>query len=166
MVAFYHINAVDENAKRKLWQQSRKLGMELKIYEKIIVETALKGSKWENMKFFLEGSIQKERYRNLWNGYQCVVFIPKIDASALLKLEKKSSEAFFMAVVVEDRILDRKGLQDLADLPPMDQLLSQTAAILKTPIQKTHQLLGSNLQTLSSNLDQYVKDQSPSSEEK
>ena len=71
-----------------------------------------------------------------------------------------------LAVGVEDRILDRKGLQDLADLPPMDQLLSQTAAILKTPIQKTHQLLGSNLQTLSSNLDQYVKDQSPSSEEK
>ena len=70
--------------------------MELKIYEKIIVETALKGSKWENMKFFLEGSIQKERYRNLWNGYQCVVFNPIIDANAFLKLEKKSSEAYFM----------------------------------------------------------------------
>ena len=66
------------------------------------------------------------------------------------------------AVGVEDRILDRKGLENLIALPPIEQLLAETVSILKSPIQKTTQLLGSNVQQLSTNLSQYVKDKTPS----
>ena len=66
------------------------------------------------------------------------------------------------AVGVEDRILDRNGLENLIALPPIEQLLAETVSILKTPIQKTTQLLGSNVQQLSTNLSQYVNDQTPS----
>ena len=42
----------------------------------------------------------------------------------------------------------------------MEDLLAQTSAILKMPIQKTSPLLDSNAQQLSTNLSQYVKDRS------
>ena len=42
----------------------------------------------------------------------------------------------------------------------MEDLLAQTSAILKMPIQKTSPLLDSNAQQLSTNLSQYVKERS------
>ena len=53
----------------------------------------------------------------------------------------------------------------MINMPPMEDLLAQTSAILKMLIQKTSQLLGSNAQQLSTNLSQYVKDRSSTATE-
>lgn len=65
-----------------------------------------------------------------------------------------------MAAVVDNRIIDRTGIEELIKMPPLESLLAETVAILNSPAQKTSQLLGSNQQALSTNLSQYIKDQS------
>ena len=72
---------------------------------------------------------------------------------------------FLSAVGIDDRILDRNGVNEMINMPPMEDLLAQTSAILKMPIQKTSQLLGSNAQQLSTNLSQYVKDRTSTATE-
>ena len=64
------------------------------------------------------------------------------------------------AAVVDNRILDRAGIEELIKLPPLESLLGETVAILSSPAQKTSQLLASNQQALSTNLNQYIKDKS------
>merc|ERR1712223_2216551 len=51
-------------------------------------------------------------------------------------------------------------IEELIKMPPLESLLAETVAILNSPAQKTSQLLGSNQQALSTNLSQYIKDQS------
>jgi len=155
MIAFFHANDLGTRSTRRAWQNSRRLGMELKVYEKIIMKGAFKDTKWENMLVFLEGSTKN----------QSVLFSPTIDGQKLFQFEKKAPELYFIAVGIDDRILDRNGVNEMINMPPMEDLLAQTSAILKMPIQKTSQLLGSNAQQLSTNLSQYVKDRSSTATE-
>ena len=62
--------------------------------------------------------------------------------------------------MVENRILDRAGVEALVKMPTLESLLGETVALLNSPAQKTSQLLNSNQQALSTNLSQYVKDKS------
>ena len=62
--------------------------------------------------------------------------------------------------MVENRILDRKGIEALEKMPPIESLLGETVALLNSPAQKLSQLLNSNQQALSTNLTQYIKDKS------
>ena len=62
--------------------------------------------------------------------------------------------------MVENRILDRAGVEALVKMPLLESLLGETVALLNSPAQKTSQLLNSNQQALSTNLSQYVKDKS------
>ena len=69
-----------------------------------------------------------------------------------------------LGAVVEDRILDRAQVADLAQMPPKDSLLGEIVALLNMPSQKMSQLLNHNQQSLSQNLSQYVKDQGKETE--
>ena len=60
---------------------------------------------------------------------------------------------------MENRILSKDELVHVASLPPLDQLLGQTVSLLGSAASKTHSLLSSHQQELSSNLQQYIKDQ-------
>ena len=73
------------------WQNSRRLGMELKVYEKIIMKGAFKDTKWENMLVFLEGSTKN----------QSVLFSPTIDGQKLFQFEKKAPELYFIGTYVK-----------------------------------------------------------------
>ena len=66
----------------------------------------------------------------------------------------------FAGVVVENRLLSKRQLQELAKMPPIGALRAELCAILSSPAQRTAALLSSNQQALSANLAQYVKDQS------
>lgn len=152
MIGIYHFNAIGTRNYRKAWQNARRLQMNLETYEPVMVKGALDGTRWENLLFFLKGTNPKDGQR--------FVFCPEILPKSLLQFEKKVPEAYLMAAVVENRILDRAGVEELVKMPPLESLLGETVALLNSPAQKTSQLLNSNQQALSTNLSQYVKDQS------
>ena len=65
--------------------------------------------------------------------------------SALRKLLHPHS-----GVIVENRLLSKRRLQDMVKMPPMDALRAELCAILSTPAQKTASLLSSNQQARQS----------------
>ena len=125
----------------------------------IISSNYILGTKWENLIFFLDGA-NKDRAGGTKEVGQRFTFGREIDAKSLLQFEKKVPEAYLIAAVVENRIIDRAGVEELIKMPPLESLLGETVAILNSPAQKLSQLLNSNQQALSTNLGQYIKDQS------
>merc|ERR1712080_199995 len=89
MIGFYHFNYTESRQARKAWQNGKRLKMELKTYEHVMVKGALKGTKWENLLFFLDGSIghpcmgAPSSRKNVQRIAFCSEFLPK----NLLQLE-------------------------------------------------------------------------------
>ncbi len=61
--------------------------------------------------------------------------------------------------MVDNRVLNKKQLQDLAAMPDLDIQRGELCSILQAPVRKTMSMLSSNQTSLSRNLEQYVKDQ-------
>ena len=70
----------------------------------------------------------------------------------------KVPEFQLLAVVVHGRILSKSGVQDLVNMPDLATQRAELSALLSFNQRKTLSLLGANQQSLSTNLDQYVKD--------
>ena len=70
----------------------------------------------------------------------------------------KVPEFQLLAVVVHDRILSKAGVQDLVNMPDLATQRAELSTLLSFNQRKTLSLLGANQQSLSTNLDQYVKD--------
>ena len=68
------------------WQNAKRLKMHLKTFEHLVVKAAIKGTKFDNLSFFLDGSRQNEGQR--------FVFSPEINLQGLLQFEKKVPDAF------------------------------------------------------------------------
>ena len=86
----------------------------------------------------------------------------QVDPSRLLSYDKKVSEFILLAAIIGNRMLDRAGLTHAANnLYPrgIESLHGELCAILQSPVQKTCNLLSRSQQTLSQNLEQYIKDQ-------
>ena len=60
---------------------------------------------------------------------------------------------------MENHLLSKRQLQELAKMPPIDALRVELCAVLSSPAQKSAALLSGNQQALSTNLAQFVKDQ-------
>merc|ERR1712180_443795 len=89
---------------------------------------------------------------------QPILFSPKTDPKKLLAYEKKVPEFQLLAVVVHGRILSKAGVQDLVNMPDLATQRAELSTLLSFNQRKTLSLLGANQQSLSTNLDQYVKD--------
>jgi large subunit ribosomal protein L10 len=60
-----------------------------------------------------------------------------------------------VAGLVEGRVLDARGVQTLAELPPRDALLAQLAGTLQSPLAQLAGTLESILSTFAATLDAY-----------
>ena len=129
----------------------------------------LRGTKWENcLHFFINFPGEHT---------QPILFSPKTDPKKLLAYEKKVPgkvcptltlnllmlqvpEFHLLAAVIHGRILSKAGVQELVTMPDLATQRAELSALLTINQRKTLSLLGANQQTLSTNLDQYVKDKS------
>ena len=67
--------------------------------------------------------------------------------------------------LVENQLLSREGLTRYAALPGIESLRGELCSVLNSGAQKTRSLLNSHQQKLSTNLEQYIRQLSPSNEE-
>eukprot|EP00088_Acartia_fossae_P032513 TRINITY_DN33280_c0_g1_i1.p1 TRINITY_DN33280_c0_g1~~TRINITY_DN33280_c0_g1_i1.p1 ORF type:complete len:262 (+),score=9.97 TRINITY_DN33280_c0_g1_i1:51-836(+) len=153
MIAFFHANPMSRNSFRTAWQNGRRIGMELKEYHHRVGKAGLRGTQWENCLHFW---FQFPGEMNL----QPILFSPNLQPDKLLKYEKKVPEFHLLGCVVENRILSRREVQELVKMPSLEQSRGELLSILNFHQQRTLQLLQSNQQQLSTNLSQYIKDQS------
>lgn len=152
MVAFFHSNSIAKCNFRKAWQDGRRIGMELKRYSLRVGKHGLRGTQWENcLHFFMDHEAEHLR--------QAIMFSPEVNPKQLLKFERKIPEFHLLGAVVENRIVSRDQLVQMVDMPSLDQLRGELVSVLQSPASRTTQLLGSNQQQLTANLQQYTKDQ-------
>jgi len=150
MIAFFHTNPIKEADWRKAWQNGRRAGMELQRFQRRVGVAGLRGTKWENcLHFFMNFPGEHT---------QPILFSPKTDPKKLLAYERKVPEFQLLAAVIHGRILSKAGVQELVTTPDLATQRAELSALLTFNQRKTLSLLGANQQTLSTNLDQYVKD--------
>ena len=150
MIAYFHANSLMWGPKRQNFQNARRSKFELVGYEKSVCEPVLRNSKWSNLLHFTRGSFNDCYF----------AFSEEVNPQGLLKFIKKAQDLVFLGVVVHGRIIDKAQLTKLANMPSIDILHSELSTILQMPLMKTTQLLQSHPQKLSTNLGQYIKDQS------
>lgn len=154
MIAIFHRNYMCKHDKHVAWQNARRIGMELQTHNDRVAKHAIRGTKWEPILNF---------YQPLPNE-TTLLFSPTVEFKKILSYDKKSIDMFLIAVVAYGKILSKIDIQELSDMPPIEAQRGQLCSILESHQQKTISLLNRNVQELSQNLTQYVKDQQPSSE--
>jgi len=153
MIVFFHTNPISDHKFRAAWQDGRRIGAELKRYNHRIGKYGLRGTQWENcLHFFMN---YKAEYLE-----QSMLFFPELNPKALIKYERKVAEFHILGAVVENRILSRGELISLVDMPSLDEMRAELSALLQSPAREVTRLLGANQQQLSTNLQQYIDDNS------
>ena len=152
MIGFYHTNPIARCNFRKAWQNGRRMNMELVRYNFRVGKAALRDTEYENcLHFFFNCYTQDYE--------QPMTFCPEVKPKQLITMEKKTPEFHLLGAVMYGRILSRKQVIELNDIPDLDQQRAQLVALLNANQSKLTSLLQSNQQQLSTNLDQYIKDQ-------
>ena len=151
MIGVFHANSIEPRNRHKAWQHAKRAKMDLAFYNRVIAEKALSGTKYENLLHFWRSCP--------FMSEQFVVFSPEVDPGAVLRLEKKIPEMYLMAVVVENRMLKKKQVQQLAESGlTLESARAELAGILQSPASRLSGLLGNPAMKLSLSLQQYVKD--------
>ena len=83
---------------------------------------------------------------------------PMLGPTSYSILMPQVPEFHLLAAVIHGRILSKAGVQELVTMPDLATQRAELSALLTFNQRKTLSLLGANQQTLSTNLDQYVKD--------
>lgn len=151
MVAIFHSNPISRSNFRIAWQNGRRIGMELKQYNRRIGKAGLVGTQWEN---FLHYWFQFPG--NLVD--QPLLFSPTVEPALLLRYERKVPEFSLLACVVENRILSRAQLVAMQDMPDLATCRAELAGLLAHHQRRTVGLLQAGQQQLTTNLAQLVKD--------
>jgi len=158
MIAFFHSNPIKRPNVHIAWQNGQRIGMDLKEYHYRVGKVGLRGTKWENCLHFWF------KFHGEMN-HQHILFSPELEPEKLLKYERKVPEFHLLGCVVENRILSKKEIQAMVQMPSLEQSRGELAAILGHHQQTTLRLLNSNQQQLATNLSQFIKDNSASDKE-
>ena len=150
MIAFYHTNPIARCNFRKAWQNGRRMGMELRRFSQRVGKAGLRGTEWENCLHFF---IDREHDHEL-----PILFGPEIKPKQIITFEKKVPEFHCLGAVIYGRILSRKQVMDLKDVPDLAHQHQQLASLLSANQTKLSGLLQSNQGQLARNLEQYLKD--------
>ena len=153
MIGFFHTNPLPRCNFRKAWQNGRKLGMELRRFNLRVGKAGLRGTEWENCLNFFFDSFNHDHETP-------IIFSPEVRPKQLAAFEKKVPEFHLIGAVAHGRILSRKQLIDLNNVPDLNYQRQELVSILNANQTKLSSLLQSTQTQLSKNLEQLIKDKS------
>jgi len=151
MIGFFHTNPIARTNFRKAWQNGRRVGMELRRFNLRVGKAGLMGTEWENCVHFFFKSFDHDHETP-------IIFSPDVKPKQLAAFEKKVPEFHLIGAVAHGRILSRKQLIDLNNVPDLDIQRQQLCSILSSNQTKLSTILQSNQNQLSRNLEQMVRD--------
>ncbi len=109
----------------ELRSQYRKAGVDYKVYKNTMMRIAFKDLGLEEFNQFLKGPSA------IAFGYEDPVSAAKITA----EFAKTHDKLEIKAGIVDGKLIDVKGVNDLAELPPREVLIAQALGGLNAPIQ-------------------------------
>ena len=124
-----------------------KENIKLTIFPNRISCKVLEGTKYENLKF-------------LFKSFTATCYSTENDVALLLKIVKNFPQLQLMGGKIEDRILSRNQIIDHGKLPPIESVQAEFLHLLMQPAQQLEGLLSQSQRQLSTNLEQYVSQNS------
>ncbi|BFZ15650.1 hypothetical protein BsWGS_18689 [Bradybaena similaris] len=119
-------------------------GMKLMFARNDLALKAITGTRLQNLQPYLVSN----------NAY---IVSEKNMLLELVAILKKTPELQLLGGLVEDRILSRDDILNVAKLPPLDTMRGELLSILATSASTATRLLSRHQEELSNNLDQLVK---------
>ena len=153
LVAFYHMNAMKSLDRRSAVNMLFKKGFMYRQFARVVYQMAIKDTKYASLSTFLNDS-----------PYTCLVTSRTENVGELLKLDKKMPDFVLLFGVVDDKILRKDELIAYSQLSSLEQQHANLCATLDSSAQAVSSNIGYHLSMLSSNLEQYVKQNSSESE--
>merc|ERR1711893_196060 len=144
MVIVCQLLSMSQNELRSIKNTFINNGLHINIYTNYIVNKAIEDTKWINIKPLL---VTQNMY----------IVSNDIKLAECVKLTRKMANVWILGGFVGDRLLSRDAITRYAELPHIDIVRGETLTVMGSLAQKTHSLLSSHQQQLSSSLDQYVK---------
>lgn len=152
LIAVFHQNAIKQVDQRAVRNMLFKKGFIFRHCNRMIYYLATHGTKFGALTPLLA-----EVQNNV------VVTSRKANVAELLQLDKKMAEYTLLYAVVHDRLLRKDELVAVSKMPSLDQLRADLCGTLDMPAHMLAGNIGHHLTALSTNLEQYVKQNSPSS---
>lgn len=108
----------------ELRKKLRDAGVDYKVYKNTMMNFAIEGTQFEELKKYLEGpSVLALSYEN-----------PVIAANIINEASKTLKSLEFKAGVVEGILYDSEGIKAIADIPSRDILISRLLGSIKSPV--------------------------------
>ncbi|MFZ7133801.1 MAG: 50S ribosomal protein L10 [Eubacteriales bacterium] len=127
---------------------ARKSGVDYKIYKNSMMRFAVKETGFEDLLDQLVGPTAVAfSYEN-----------PVVAAKVITEFSKKHKAMEIKAGMVDGKVLDERGVKDLADLPPRDVLIAKVLGGFNAPISGLVNVLQGNIRGLTIALNQ-IKEQ-------
>ncbi|KAL3855164.1 hypothetical protein ACJMK2_014386 [Sinanodonta woodiana] len=129
---------------RKIRNNFLREGLDLQSFSNLLMRRACHENQYANMIPWFVG-------QNLY------VTGKEPNVVAATKVLRKTPQMLLLGGLVEDRLLTRDAVMNLAKLPPIENVLGELVSIMNLAASKSLSLLGSHQHTLSANLEQYVR---------
>ncbi|XP_067687389.1 large ribosomal subunit protein uL10m-like [Haliotis asinina] len=137
---------MSENEKREIRNKFRDAGLDLVHHGNKLIRLAIMDTRLTNLLPFFTGT-------NL------LIVSKDPQVAEMVKIVRRIPQLYILGGLVDNYILSKEALMRNSKLPPLDITRGQLVTLLNMGAAKTHSLLGSHQQTLSRNLEQYIKDQ-------
>lgn len=148
VVAVFHKNPMSAEDLFAIRLQLHKIKLECLHFNNSIARLAFSGSEFDALLKLYESDT--------------LTVVGEAPVAKLLKLEKKLVGLVLLAGVVEGRLMSLADMKRYAALPSLDGARGQLLSILSAPAQKLSQNMTSHQRELSSALERYISDQTPS----
>ena len=121
LVAYSGINVENDTALRK---ELRENGIHYKVYKNTMMNFAFKGTPFEGLSDLLNGP--------------SAIAVSKDDATApariIVEFAKTAKNLEIKGGVVEDRVIDVKGIEEVAQIPSREVLLGRLLGSMQSPV--------------------------------
>ncbi|NWV18191.1 RM10 protein, partial [Origma solitaria] len=104
--------------------------------------------------------LEQSKYRNLLPLFVCrniLLVSPETRAREMLRVLKGVPQVNLLGACIDDTILSRQGVENFAQLPPLEASQGQTVAALSLPSSQTSSLLQRGPAHLTALLDEHIR---------
>lgn len=122
----------------KLRRSLREAGVEFRVLKNTMTRIAAREAGIEGLEAYLEGPTA------IAFGFNDLVAPAKI----LTTFAKENKSIVIKAGIVEGKVVDEKGVKDLADLPPREVLIAKMLGSMQAPISGLVNVLQGNIRNL------------------
>ncbi len=144
-VIITHYSGLDASETSELRKKTREAGVRFLVTKNRLAKRALAGTQYEIL----------EEY---FSGPTAVVFSkdPVSGAKVISKFSKDNEKLIILAGGYANKVLDKKSIENLARILPLEELRSKIAGMVLMPAQKIATILKTPASQVASVLDAYV----------